>query len=126
MQRARVWGSWVGTNCLPPPFPPPPFVRITTKMDKLFCPTCGNPSLAKLGVTLRKNGQPDFHYAKGRRVNIRGSKFPLPNPKVGCGLRVQGGVWTCACRGVNVYVWGGGGEGGVHLCGGLCAVCFRA
>lgn len=56
---------------------------ITTKMDKLFCPSCGNPSLAKLGVTLRKNGQPDFHYAKGRRVNIRGSKYPLPNPKGG-------------------------------------------
>ena len=57
-------------------------LSITTKMDKLFCPSCGNPSLAKLGVTLRKNGQPDFHYAKGRRVNIRGSKYPLPNPKV--------------------------------------------
>jgi hypothetical protein len=51
-------------------------------MDKLFCPRCGNASLAKLGVTLRRDGQPDYHYAKGRRVNIRGSKFPLPTPKV--------------------------------------------
>lgn len=78
-----TWGVVPDVVCASAPPPSwPVCLSITTKMDKLFCPSCGNPSLAKLGVTLRKNGQPDFHYAKGRRVNIRGSKYPLPNPKV--------------------------------------------
>ncbi len=55
---------------------------ITTKTDKLFCPSCGNPTLAKLGVTLRQDGQPIFHYRKGRQANVRGTKYPLPAPKV--------------------------------------------
>jgi len=56
---------------------------ITTKMDRLFCGKCGNPTLARLGVTLKANGQAQFHYKKGRVVNLRGSKFPLPKPKGG-------------------------------------------
>jgi Nin one binding (NOB1) Zn-ribbon like len=51
-------------------------------MDKLFCGSCGNPTLCRLGVTLKANGQAQFHYKKGRRVNLKGARYPLPAPQV--------------------------------------------
>jgi hypothetical protein len=51
-------------------------------MDKLFCSSCGNPTLCRLGVTLKANGQAQFHYKKGRRVNLKGARYPLPAPQV--------------------------------------------
>jgi hypothetical protein len=69
-------------------------------MDKLFCPKCGNATLAKLGVTLRSNGVPEYHYRRGRKANIRGTKFPLPKPKVRrlCALSRHAAVWVCVSR----------------------------
>ena len=65
-----------------PPAPPPFPRRITTKVDKLFCPHCGNATLAKLGVTLRADGEPVYYYKHGRQANVRGTKYPLPAPRV--------------------------------------------
>lgn len=96
--------------------------EITKQMDRMFCPSCGNAALARLGVTLQKNGKPRYHYRRNRRVNTRGTKFALPAPKVRV-ASVRAGRGG-ACRGVCVWPWrewreaggargrrGGGGAG---------------
>ena len=57
--------------------------RICTDLAKLFCPFCGSNALAKLSYSVGENGIPQYHYKKGRRVNIRGTKFSLPSPRGG-------------------------------------------
>lgn len=56
---------------------------ITDKMDKLFCPTCGNATLARLGVSVAADGAPSYHYKKHRDFNTRGTVFALPTPQGG-------------------------------------------
>lgn len=56
---------------------------ITDKMDKLFCPTCGNATLARLGVSIAADGAPSYHYRKHRDFNTRGTVFALPTPSGG-------------------------------------------
>jgi RNA-binding protein NOB1 len=56
---------------------------ITHKMDKLFCPTCGNATLARLGVSIGDDGVPSYHYKKHRDFNNRGTVFALPTPEGG-------------------------------------------
>ena len=57
--------------------------NITDKMDKLFCPTCGNATLARLGVSIAADGAPSYHYRKHRDFNTRGTVFALPTPQGG-------------------------------------------
>jgi len=57
--------------------------RVCTDLSKLFCPFCGSNALAKLSYSVDRNGQPRYHYKKGRRVNTRGMKFSLPAPRGG-------------------------------------------
>ena len=56
---------------------------ITQEMDRLFCPRCGNATLARLGVTLGDDGAPRYHYKQNRVVPIRGTQFALPSPTGG-------------------------------------------
>jgi RNA-binding protein NOB1 len=56
---------------------------ITTKVDKLFCPRCGNAALQRLGVTLGHDGRPRYHYKARRQFNVRGTQFALPAPTGG-------------------------------------------
>lgn len=57
--------------------------NITDKMDKLFCPTCGNATLARLGVSIGADGAPSYHYKRHREFNTRGTVFALPTPQGG-------------------------------------------
>lgn len=57
--------------------------KITPDMSKLFCPACGNATLARLGVTLGADGAPRYHYKKTRTFNTRGTVYSLPAPKGG-------------------------------------------
>lgn len=51
-----------------------PTHSITSDMSKLFCPKCGNATMARLGATIGKNGKVHYHYKKNRRVNTRGTQ----------------------------------------------------
>lgn len=66
------------------------FTRISTDTSKVFCPYCGNATLARLGLTISKTGKVYYHYKKDRRVNTRGTK-------VRCGWlsRVARGKGAC-------------------------------
>ena len=57
--------------------------NITDKMDRLFCPTCGNSTLARLGVSIAADGAPSYHYKRHRDFNTRGTVFALPTPQGG-------------------------------------------
>ena len=56
---------------------------VTDKMDKTFCPRCGNATLARLGVTLGADGAPRFHVSANRQISTRGTQFALPAPRGG-------------------------------------------
>uniref|UniRef100_A0A7S1C2X8 Nin one binding (NOB1) Zn-ribbon-like domain-containing protein n=1 Tax=Bicosoecida sp. CB-2014 TaxID=1486930 RepID=A0A7S1C2X8_9STRA len=57
--------------------------KITTDMSKMFCPMCGNATLARLGVTLDAKGNPHYHYKRNRVVRTTGSKHSLPAARGG-------------------------------------------
>jgi len=58
---------------------------ITPDTAKLFCPRCGNATLARLGVTLGADGTPRYHYKRNRTVSKRGTQAELPRPTGGRG-----------------------------------------
>merc|ERR1712196_173032 len=77
----------------------------TLDVSKEFCPKCGNATLARLGVSIGRDGQAFFHSKKNRRINTRGTVFPIPKPKGGRQgdmlLRedqMQTGVWADRSR----------------------------
>jgi rRNA maturation endonuclease Nob1 len=45
---------------------------ICHKLDKLFCPSCGNNTLARLSYSITPDGVLRYHYKKNRNVNTRG------------------------------------------------------
>ena len=53
------------------------------RLDRLFCPRCGNAALARLGVTAGADGAPRYHYRARRVVPTRGTVFSLPAPRGG-------------------------------------------
>lgn len=57
--------------------------KITTEMTRMFCPVCGNATLARLGVTLDSKGKPRYHYKRNRVVKTTGSKHSLPAARGG-------------------------------------------
>ncbi|XP_071784996.1 RNA-binding protein NOB1-like [Asterias amurensis] len=57
--------------------------KITNKMDKVFCPHCGNKTLNKVTMTTGEDGSQRIHLSQRKVINKRGMKFPLPLPKGG-------------------------------------------
>ena len=55
----------------------------TPKMDKIFCPKCGNKTLKRVSVTLNEDGSQQIHISTRRPLNNRGKVFSLPKPKGG-------------------------------------------
>jgi RNA-binding protein NOB1 len=45
---------------------------------RLFCPRCGNATLARMGVTVDAAGREHFHVKRDRVVSTRGARFALP------------------------------------------------
>lgn len=56
---------------------------ITRKMDKQFCPKCGNNTLLKVTCSFKEDGSLILYRKKNFKVNKRGRKFNIPNPTFG-------------------------------------------
>jgi hypothetical protein len=112
--------------------------RITTDMTRLFCPSCGSATLARLGVTIDTSGTPHYHYKADRRVNTRGAIYSAPAPRGGRdgGLllredQLKFGAWQQRAKkktvaksmfgdAVNGARRAGGRGGGAHARCGVC------
>ncbi|XP_045193353.2 RNA-binding protein NOB1-like [Mercenaria mercenaria] len=57
--------------------------KITTQVEKTFCPQCGNKTLTKVSMTVNDDGSIKYFLSKRRRMNLRGTKYSLPMPKGG-------------------------------------------
>jgi len=57
--------------------------KIERNPEKIFCNHCGNNTLWKIPVVVDEEGNVTSVNNHRRRVNLRGSKFPLPLPKGG-------------------------------------------
>jgi len=55
----------------------------TTKMDKQFCPKCGNKTLKRVPITLNADGSQQIHISTRRPLSTKGKKFSLPAPQGG-------------------------------------------
>jgi len=56
---------------------------ICRKLNKKFCPACGNATLARLSFSICPDGEFRYHYKKNRQVNTRGMRYSLPKPRGG-------------------------------------------
>ncbi|XP_076470243.1 RNA-binding protein NOB1-like isoform X2 [Babylonia areolata] len=57
-------------------------MKITYNMMKVFCPNCGNKTLKRVAMTRDGEGKVRYFFSR-RPLNIRGMKYPLPQPKGG-------------------------------------------
>lgn len=57
--------------------------KLCLQLDKVFCPSCGNNTLARLSYSIDSSGVMRYHYKKNRRINLRGSKYSIPTKKPG-------------------------------------------
>lgn len=58
--------------------------RVTSQLEKKFCPSCGNNTLVKVSVSVDEDGVTHYHLPNRKKpFNIRGKKFPLPRPQGG-------------------------------------------
>lgn len=57
--------------------------KITSNVEKTFCPHCGNKTLTKVSMTVNDDGSIKYFLSRRRPVNTRGTKFKLPMPKGG-------------------------------------------
>ena len=55
----------------------------TPRMEKKFCPKCGNQTLKRVSVTLNADGSQRIHISTRRPINTKGKKFNLPAPRGG-------------------------------------------
>jgi len=55
----------------------------TAKLEKKFCPKCGNNTLKRVSVSVNPDGSQVVHISARRQLTGRGKKFPLPLPKGG-------------------------------------------
>ena len=57
--------------------------HITSEMNKLFCPRCGNATMTKLSFYLDSRGQRNYGFKKNFILKKRGTIFPIPKCKGG-------------------------------------------
>ena len=64
---------------------------VTSDMDKMFCPKCGNAGLRRVSVSVDRMGRTKLHTrpARMQKHNLQGTKYSIPN-KVGG--RFDGGM----------------------------------
>lgn len=56
---------------------------INLNVERKFCERCGNAMLAKVSVYINDKGEVTYFENPRRRINLRGTKFSIPKPKVG-------------------------------------------
>lgn len=57
--------------------------KITKDAEKVFCYYCGNNTLYRVSCEVDEQGNVTYKDRPPRRVNLRGTKYPIPNPKAG-------------------------------------------
>ncbi|CAJ0840438.1 9375_t:CDS:2 [Entrophospora sp. SA101] len=57
--------------------------KITTNMEKKFCPKCGGPTLIRTSTSTDANGNVKYYLKKNFQYKLRGTKYSIPNPKGG-------------------------------------------
>ncbi|GBC05927.1 hypothetical protein RclHR1_06500009 [Rhizophagus clarus] len=57
--------------------------KITTNMEKKFCPKCGNAALIRTSTSTDANGNVTYYLKKNFQYNLRGTKYSIPEPKGG-------------------------------------------
>jgi len=57
--------------------------EICKQLEKIFCPSCGNNTLARLSYSISPLGVLRYHYKKNRVVSTRGKKYCIPKPAGG-------------------------------------------
>ncbi|KAJ1548557.1 Nin1 binding protein [Cladochytrium tenue] len=57
--------------------------KITTDMEKKFCPSCGNSTLLRASCSVASDGSLVIHLKKNFQYNIRGTKYNIPTSKGG-------------------------------------------
>ncbi|RGB36542.1 Nin one binding Zn-ribbon like-domain-containing protein [Rhizophagus diaphanus] len=57
--------------------------KITTNMEKKFCPNCGNAALIRTSTSTDVNGNVTYYLKKNFQYNLRGTKYSIPEPKGG-------------------------------------------
>lgn len=56
---------------------------ITRNTEKKFCPGCGNATILKVTCSFKDDGTMILYRKKGHKVNLRGTRYNIPNPKFG-------------------------------------------
>jgi len=56
---------------------------INLNVERKFCEKCGNSTLAKVSVYINDKGEVTYFENPRRRINLRGTRFSIPKPKVG-------------------------------------------
>ncbi|KAF9398529.1 Nin1 binding protein [Mortierella sp. AD011] len=57
--------------------------KVTSDMDKKFCPSCGNATLMRTSTSTDQNGNVKYYLKKNMVYNLRGTKYSIPTPKGG-------------------------------------------
>ncbi|CAL8079154.1 unnamed protein product [Calicophoron daubneyi] len=57
--------------------------RPTKRSDTYFCPSCAQPNLRRIPVTLHEDGRLEFHFSRHFKKRLRGLKQPVTKPKGG-------------------------------------------
>ncbi|XP_046550595.1 RNA-binding protein NOB1-like [Haliotis rubra] len=57
--------------------------KVTSKMEKLFCPHCGNHTLKRIAMTVQDDGTIKYFFSRRKKLSSRGLKYSLPTPKGG-------------------------------------------
>lgn len=68
--------------------------QVTRKMEKQFCPKCGQPTLTRVSCTTDQHGNFTLHLKKNFQFNKRGNVYSIPKPTHGTAnakYRGQGG-----------------------------------
>ncbi|KAK9768421.1 20S-pre-rRNA D-site endonuclease nob1 [Basidiobolus ranarum] len=57
--------------------------KVTTNMEKKFCPSCGNSTLMRTSTSVDEFGNVRYYLKKNFQYNNRGTQFSIPLPKSG-------------------------------------------
>ncbi|KAF9187060.1 Nin1 binding protein [Haplosporangium sp. Z 767] len=57
--------------------------KVTSDMEKKFCPSCGNATLMRTSTSTDQNGNVKYYLKKNMVYNLRGTKYSIPAPKGG-------------------------------------------
>ena len=57
--------------------------KLNMDIEREYCEFCGSHTLGKVSVFINDDGKITYFDNPKRRINLRGTKYPIPKPKVG-------------------------------------------